>query len=169
MYTSHGDASHDEDAQLRTELEPLFVEHGVNLVIWGHDHFYERTWPVINSTVQDRGVDGNGVDFSEPGAPIHIIAGTAGRGSYDYDNDQPDWVYHREKSYGMMVIVADADIMHVEYQRHDGEVGDAFTLYQVEPPVKEEESGILPGPSLLLSLCAFAIAAARGRVRPSRT
>ena len=69
----------------------------------------------------------------------------------------------------MMVIVADADIMHVEYQRHDGEVGDAFTLYQVEPPVKEEESGILPSPSLLLSLCAFAIAAARGREKPSRT
>jgi predicted phosphodiesterase len=169
MYTSHGDASHDEDAQLRTELETLFVEQGVDLVIWGHDHYYERTWPVINSTVQDRGVNGNGIDFSEPGAPIHIIAGTAGRESYDYDNEQPEWVYYREKSYGMLVITADTDEMRVEYQNHGGEVGDAFTLYQVEPPAKEEEPGILPGQSLLLSLCAFTLAAARGRVRPSRT
>jgi len=170
MYTSHGDASHDNDDLLRSELEQLFVEQGVNLVIWGHDHFHERTWPVLNSTVQNRGVDDNGVDFSEPGAPIHVIAGTAGRGLYDYADDQPEWVYHREKTHGMLFITADSTTMSVEYETHAGEIGDVFTLYQVAPPVEEdEESGILPGPSLLLMVLAFTLAAARGREKPSRT
>ena len=33
---------HGSDIRLRTILEPLFVEHDVNVVFTGHDHFYER-------------------------------------------------------------------------------------------------------------------------------
>ncbi len=31
--------------QVRNAVEPLFVEYGVDLVLTGHDHFYERTKP----------------------------------------------------------------------------------------------------------------------------
>lgn len=33
------------DLPAREALEPLFVEHGVDLVLTGHDHHYERTTP----------------------------------------------------------------------------------------------------------------------------
>jgi predicted phosphodiesterase len=38
-------ARHGSDLALRALLEPLFVKHGVAVVLSGHDHFYERTKP----------------------------------------------------------------------------------------------------------------------------
>jgi 3',5'-cyclic AMP phosphodiesterase CpdA len=38
-------ARHGSDLKLRALLEPLFVKYGVNLVLSGHDHFYERMKP----------------------------------------------------------------------------------------------------------------------------
>lgn len=36
---------HGEELDLRRELEPLFVQHGVRVVFSGHDHVYERVTP----------------------------------------------------------------------------------------------------------------------------
>jgi hypothetical protein len=36
---------HGSDVTLRKALEPLFLKHGVSVVLTGHDHFYERTKP----------------------------------------------------------------------------------------------------------------------------
>ena len=38
-------ARHGSDETLREQLEPLFVKHGVNVVVAGHEHFYERIKP----------------------------------------------------------------------------------------------------------------------------
>ena len=38
-------SKHGSDAQLRKVIEPIFVKYGVNLVLTGHDHFYERIKP----------------------------------------------------------------------------------------------------------------------------
>lgn len=43
LYSSGG--AHGSDERLRSRLEPLFVKHGVNLVLAGHDHIYERVKP----------------------------------------------------------------------------------------------------------------------------
>ena len=42
-YSSGG--KHGSDTQLREIVEPIFVRYGVNLVLTGHDHFYERVKP----------------------------------------------------------------------------------------------------------------------------
>ena len=34
--------THGSNETLRTQLEPIFVKHGVNVVLTGHEHFYER-------------------------------------------------------------------------------------------------------------------------------
>jgi len=36
---------HGADLELRKQLEPLFLKHGVDLVLTGHEHFYERLKP----------------------------------------------------------------------------------------------------------------------------
>ena len=36
---------HGSEISLRRILEPLFIKHGVSVVLTGHDHFYERTKP----------------------------------------------------------------------------------------------------------------------------
>ena len=42
-YSSAG--KHGSDKQLREIVEPIFVKYGVNLVLTGHDHVYERIKP----------------------------------------------------------------------------------------------------------------------------
>jgi len=42
-YSSGG--KHGSNKQLRDILEPIFVRYGVNVVLTGHDHFYERLKP----------------------------------------------------------------------------------------------------------------------------
>jgi len=37
--------THGSNETLRTQLEPMFVKHGVNVVLTGHEHFYERIKP----------------------------------------------------------------------------------------------------------------------------
>jgi predicted phosphodiesterase len=36
---------HGSDETLREQLEPILLQHGVNLVLTGHEHFYERIKP----------------------------------------------------------------------------------------------------------------------------
>jgi hypothetical protein len=36
---------HGSNMELRKVLEPLFVKHGINVVLAGHEHFYERIKP----------------------------------------------------------------------------------------------------------------------------
>ena len=43
IYSSGG--RHGSDMELREVLEPLFLKHGVKVVLCGHEHFYERIKP----------------------------------------------------------------------------------------------------------------------------
>ncbi|MCP4968598.1 MAG: hypothetical protein GY926_25625 [bacterium] len=52
------------NVELREILEPLFIEHGVQLVLTGHDHHYERTYPQSGVTYV---VTGAGAKLSDIG------------------------------------------------------------------------------------------------------
>jgi hypothetical protein len=56
---------------IRAHLEPLFYQYGVDIVIQGHEHSYERLWPVYNETVTQK-------NYINPKASVHLITGTAG-------------------------------------------------------------------------------------------
>ena len=56
-------------------LETLFYENGVDVIIQGHEHSYERLWPVYNETVTAK-------NYINPRAPVHIISGAAGCNEY---------------------------------------------------------------------------------------
>jgi len=43
LYSSGG--THGSDEELRAQLEPLFLKYGVDVVLSGHEHFYERIKP----------------------------------------------------------------------------------------------------------------------------
>jgi hypothetical protein len=57
----------EPDPRMRRALEPLFIEHGVDIVFMGHDHFYERTKPQSGVTyvLSGGGSKISGVGFSD--------------------------------------------------------------------------------------------------------
>lgn len=56
-------------------------KYGVDMVIQGHEHSYERLWPVYNETVTAK-------NYIDPKASVHIITGKAGcNENYDFCTD----------------------------------------------------------------------------------
>jgi len=89
-------------------LEGLFYEYGVDLVLSGHVHSYERTYPVYNSKVDWRG-------------PIHICIGDGGNyggPALPWREPQPEWSAFREASFGSgQLTVHNQTHAHWEWQR----------------------------------------------------
>ena len=67
LYSS-GD-KHGSDTALREQIEPLFLEAGVDLVLTGHEHFYERLKPQ------------NGIHYIIAGSSAKLRRGNIGRSS----------------------------------------------------------------------------------------
>ncbi|KAL5022490.1 hypothetical protein ScPMuIL_001645 [Solemya velum] len=106
MYCSNTD--HDDctkkDSIVRTGvlhllgLENLFYKYGVDLMLWAHEHTYERLWPVFNKQVYN----GTSSPYVNPGAPVHIITGSAGcQEDHDgFKTDPAKWSAFRSTDYG---------------------------------------------------------------------
>jgi hypothetical protein len=58
----------------RFGLEDLFMEYGVDLTIWAHEHSYERLWPLYNHVVYNGSVE---EPYKNPKALTHVITGSA--------------------------------------------------------------------------------------------
>ena len=79
-----------EQQGMRDAFEQVLHEAGVDLVLSGHNHMYERTYPIYNGSV----INGSSTPeepYTNPGAPVHIVSAAGGNGeSMDpYDPEQP--------------------------------------------------------------------------------
>jgi len=142
MYSSN--SYHGSEIELRNALEELYVSQGVDLVIAGHDHFYERTWPVSAEAVMDKGKDNL---FSRGEGPIHLVIGIAGRSAYEeLDEPQPEWSAYRENdTYGWTRLVYDGNENELSFTHYriDGTIGDQFTIQNSSTLVESEGKNIL--------------------------
>ena len=117
---------HDPQSLLAQRyLEPLFCEHGVNFVLSGHLHAYQRTHPVNNGTLDQKG-------------PMHIILGNGGRqANTPYYRRKPEsWVAVRDHTtygYGTLDFV---NATHARYEWIQTDVNDVSTQ-----KVRLEEGG----------------------------
>ena len=162
MYSSN--SYHGSEVELRNALEQLYIENGVDLVIAGHDHFYERTWPVADELVVDRGINNR---FVRGEGPIHLVIGMAGRSAYeDLDEPQPEWSAYRENSsYGWTRWSYDGEAreLSMAHYRIDGTIGDQFTL-QESPQINklnDDSLGVSGFGSILAMIAIFCSALQR--------
>lgn len=63
---SYGNAEY-----LRGRLEDTLLKHGVNLVLQGHVHSYERSYPVYNQSITS-------TSYEHPTFPTYILQGASG-------------------------------------------------------------------------------------------
>ena len=186
MYSSN--SAHGSEVEFRDAMEGLLYDYGVDLAIWGHDHSYERTYPVFQEESLSNSTSSAEEPYYNPGAPIHVVAGMSGRSIYDeFDEPQPAWSAYREAVYGYTVFeVTPQGELHFSFIRNsDGVVADQFWISKVEPSPEPDGSDNnattpdgstsdsesawqqkleeLPGPGLPIALGAIAIAARRRR------
>ncbi|CAD5232057.1 unnamed protein product [Bursaphelenchus xylophilus] len=58
-------------------LEDVFIEYGMDIAFWGHEHSYERFYPIFNRTAY-KSSDVSDDPYDNPVAPTYIITGSAG-------------------------------------------------------------------------------------------
>lgn len=109
-----------EGEEMRRVMEPLLYQHGVDFIVSGHVHAYERSEHVYDFEVNACG-------------PMHINIGDGGnREGLDFDYfKQPDWSALREPSYGHGIL----DLINATYAR--------FTWYRNQDNVPETSDSVM--------------------------
>ncbi|XP_050666890.1 acid phosphatase type 7 isoform X2 [Leptidea sinapis] len=102
-------------------LEPLLQQYGVDVVIWAHEHSYERTWPLYDSKVYNGSVD---QPYRNPGAPVHIVTGSAGcqEETNKFKPAPAEWSAFRNSDYGYTRFLA-PNHTHIYFEQVDVEKG----------------------------------------------
>jgi acid phosphatase type 7 len=100
------DGGHGGAQYVQHMTEHIFHQHKVDLVLMGHVHSYQRTYPVFNNTATAK-------DYVSPAAPVYILQGASGnregnKGSYPPEDEMPDWsaAAHTDVGYALMTVTA---------------------------------------------------------------
>jgi len=108
---------------LLRELEPLFNKYGVDMLIAGHIHSMERTYPISFDGV----ISGN---YSKPQGTVHIGAGMAGQGFLGpwEHKSPPSWNAWRQHIHGYSKITANLQELNFSFIANNGTTLDSITL-----------------------------------------
>ncbi len=131
MYSSNGDGDgHGSEIEFREAMEVLLYDFQVDLAIWGHDHHYERTYPVFEENVYSNNSGSISEPYYKPGATIHVVAGMSGRSAYDgLVEPKPAWSAYREVAYGYTMFEATKTSINYKFIRNnDLNVADEFWI-----------------------------------------
>lgn len=100
---------HGADLKLRAQLEPLFVKHGVQLVLNGHEHFYERLKP-------------------QRGVHYFISGGAAKLRRNNIQRDNPDFAFGNDEAQHFMLFAVNVNELSFRAINAAGAVFDSGAL-----------------------------------------
>jgi len=116
----YSSGNHGSNTNLQNQLVPLFEQYGVDVVLNGHDHDYERTCPIKDdacTTIDDGGV-------------VYFVTGGAGAPLYNNQSDPNAWftAKYSKTHHFMLLSVNDCqmDIQAIDDQ------GNIFDTYQID-------------------------------------
>lgn len=161
---------HGSTEGLQEHYMPAIDEHGVDLVVQGHDHLYERSHLLREGEVAEEGT-------------LYVTNGAGGSGFYEWDGEQPAWSAARDNEhYGTLVLDLAEDELNGRFVSLDGETIDAFTFANAEEGLRApapsgnetgtsttsgDDDGVLPVPTpgafALLAVAGLLAARARRR------
>jgi hypothetical protein len=111
-YSSGGE--HGSDLPVRQVFGPILEQHGVQLVLNGHEHDYERTVPWRESASADRQ------------AVTYVVTG--GGGAVLYPAATSAWTAHSRSAHHYVRAVVSATNLTIEAVGTNGAVFDSFVL-----------------------------------------
>ena len=138
MYGSPtGPVDHPESG-LRDAYHPLFQKYGVDLVLYGHNHNYERTYPLNFSSDDDPDepfiTTREAINYLNPDGQIFITIGTGGEDSFGFHDRKPYVVSQFDEGFGFLDISITTDdgggkrLVGTFYANDEGEIQDQFTV-----------------------------------------
>lgn len=117
--------------KLREAYEDVLVKYGVDLVLAGHHHSYQRTCPIVNSSCSaSASADGRGAAEGDR-RPVHLVVGMAGYQNSPILEPAPgNFVFVDSRHHGFARLVASRHELSVEYlvPRRQGQGWPRHTL-----------------------------------------
>ena len=138
-------SSHIQEYIMREKYQPVFDKYGVDMVLQGHNHIYDRTLPIkfnpnnISKPLVDESNNTN--KFFNPEGSIFSVIGLGGRSSHIFLN-QPDYVVKQHNGFGFLNIEIKGKELDAKYydigynckeqqlKEKDLEEGD-FTIFEM--------------------------------------
>ena len=118
-------------------LEELLQNYSVDLVLWAHEHDFERFWPVYNFQIKNGSLN---EPYTNPKAPVHIITGSAGcQEKHDPWLPKPDITALRSTGY-TGVIAHNATHLELEHVSEDHMI--IFESRRLQVTISEQIHGI---------------------------
>jgi len=112
---------HGSEVDLRTQVEPLFMKYGVDVVFAGHEHFYERIKPQ------------NGIYYFIEGGSAKLRKGDIQKGG-------PLTANGFDTDFSFMLAELGKDAMQFQVLSRGGKPVDSGTLRLAEEPDKPAQS-----------------------------
>lgn len=111
--------------QMIRRFQPLFDCYRVDLVIHGHDHVYERMYPMRAGTSVVR----SGNRYRAGAGVVYVTCGGGGVSLYDLAPEPTPWTAKREKTYCYLKVrVPVRGALRVEAFRLDNTLIEAFEI-----------------------------------------
>lgn len=106
---------HGSDSDVQNILVPLFEEAGVSLVFNGHDHLYERTYPIHNNAVNYS----NGITY--------VVTGGGGAPLYNFTSGNW-WTAYVKKTYEFVYLQVTSSKIYGTAVDENGNEIDSFEV-----------------------------------------
>ncbi len=100
----------------RTYLVPMFEQKHVQLVLTGHSHNYERTYPLLGGVPQ------------ESGGVTYIVSGGGGNGLNQFLVSQPSWSAFRQAAYEHLDITVSPNSLQIDAITETGAILDSTVI-----------------------------------------
>lgn len=123
---------HGSQPEIRRHYVPLFEKYGVDLVLSGHDHDYERSQPMLGATVAPSGQRGI----------TYLVVGGGGANLRPMATASPSWsVIRNDKDHGYLDIDVTDGTLTAKVLTPDGKQIDSFKLTKQLPPLPQPSPG----------------------------
>jgi len=130
MFSSN--LAHEPALDFQAQAEPIFNQNEVDFAVWGHDHCYERTYPMISgnpvSTLTGSWADPYIWQKGNFSGTMHFVVGMGGvQLAPNFVDPQPQWSLRREAQFGYTVwTFYPNDTVVYQFKRNDNTEGDFF-------------------------------------------
>lgn len=135
-------ASASEFASMTKTYHPIFEEFGVDLVLQGHSHNYQRTYPLLfNDERHSEPIisDKEQYHYNDPKGVVFVVAGTGGVSIQPLN--KKSFLASAYEGYGCLNVEIDGNAMNVEYYSNMYNIIDKFTITK-ESQSKNLDKGI---------------------------
>ncbi len=116
---------------MRDKYRPLFGQYDVDIVLNGHNHAYERSYPIkyVNTNPAAPIITNSSrASYDDPEGQISATAGTAGAPIYHYTS-KSSYITMQYEGFGFLDLnIHRNNLISKFYSNSDGAVKDRFTI-----------------------------------------